>query len=382
MKFEINNFKCHRSLGVELKPLTVLAGKNGSGKSTVIQALLLNRLACEKSDSDDRVKVALNGPFSLALGLASHLLPNLNDSTTSTNSTVTFGNCVVTLESDEDENSDFVWAHVAPGQKVEGNDQQRERDLPSFVFLSAERLGPRLMQPQKQGHLLTEVGIGPCGENSAEFLRRVQRRKVADELATLNPTEVPWVLKHLEHWLEIIFGGIAVRVVDNGEMAPPSIQFQSGSISNDWLYPTHYGFGVTYALPILLAGLASEAGDVLVVDSPEAHLHPAAQTQMASFLCMLSAAGRTVIVETHSDHIVDGIRLCVASDAYSGRFTSGECQILFFERDAGNASQVSSLEILEDGTLSHWPRGFFDQMSWNLRQLAEAKKKRRGVRAH
>lgn len=386
MEIAIENFKCHANFKESFAPLTVLCGRNGSGKSSVIQAMLLHHLACSSLSNgrlEHGVRVPLNGPFSLNLGMGTHLVSSSANARNSSECSVAVGDSAITLHLGDgsDEQNDFLWARAVRSAAVQ--EPKSGRVLPSFVFLSAERLGPRLVQPQRVGHRISEVGVGACGENSAEVFRMVQRGLVDPNILNLHEefnensgSVVPRVGKHLEFWLGQLFEPIEVRVEDNSEVAPPSLQFRSGSITSDWLYPPHYGFGVTYALPILLAGLASEAGDVLIVDSPEAHLHPAAQTQMARFLSMLAAAGRQVIVETHSDHIIDGFRLAVATREWKEHFPPELCTILFFQRAQETASKVSKIHIHPDGALSEWPQGFFDQMTVNLRRLSDERKRR------
>ena len=76
------------------------------------------------------------------------------------------------------------------------------------------------------------------------------------------------------------------------------------------------GFGVTYSLPIILSGLIAKEKGLLIVENPEAHLHPAGQSRMGVFLAWLAGKGVQVLVETHSDHIINGIRRAIAEFKY------------------------------------------------------------------
>ena len=78
--------------------------------------------------------------------------------------------------------------------------------------------------------------------------------------------------------------------------------------------PSMTGFGISYILSIITVGLwcASVKNAVLVVENPEAHLHPGAQSNMGKFLELVSEAGVQVIIETHSEHVIDGVRLQAA----------------------------------------------------------------------
>lgn len=191
-------------------------------------------------------------------------------------------------------------------------------------------------------------------------------KKIDENLIHEESPKMLWIRNHVEFWMSKIFGNVEIRTIDNGFYAGPSIEFHDG---NDWVLPTHVGFGLSYVLPIILALLCSRSGDVFIIDSPEAHLHPAAQTTLAMFLSFIASKNRTIIIETHSDHIVDGIRLsCVKGiGGYSEKIIENKnVKILFFDED----HSYEDILVRSNGKLSKWPRGFFDQALLNLRALS------------
>ena len=107
-------------------------------------------------------------------------------------------------------------------------------------------------------------------------------------------------------------------------------------------------------------------GALCLIENPEAHLHPRGQTKMAELAVRAAVAGVQVIVETHSDHFLDGVRIAVRD----GLITPEQTAIHYFSR-AGNAARITSPEIDNDGRLSEWPEGFFDQHEENLAKLLE-----------
>lgn len=131
--------------------------------------------------------------------------------------------------------------------------------------------------------------------------------------------------------------------------------------SDDWYLPTNVGFGISYALPIVVAGLTAKPGTVLIVDSPEAHLHPAAQSGIGRFLARVAASGTQVILESHSDHVVNGIRRAVVEQL----ITAEDVVVHFL---AGRAEPVR-IDLDARGRLSEWPAGFFDQIEADLKQI-------------
>ena len=137
-----------------------------------------------------------------------------------------------------------------------------------------------------------------------------------------------------------------------------TLRFREPAVLADWTRPANVGFGLSYALPIVVAGLTVPAGPLLVIENPEAHLHPAGQSAMAEFLTRMAAAGVQVIVETHSDHVVNGVRRAVTENV----LPSGDVAIYAFA-EGGTASRI---EVTELGTLSAWPEKFFDQLQKDL----------------
>lgn len=173
----------------------------------------------------------------------------------------------------------------------------------------------------------------------------------------------------VEKWMSEIFGPIEIQVRPNNN-APPSIYFKRPGVRSEWTIASNTGFGLSYALPIIVAGLLAPERSVLIVDSPEAHLHPAAQTAIAKFLCAVAASGVKVIIETHSDYILDGIRIVVT--ARDHRLLSHEsCTFLTLGVDRDGVRDLSHVKLRADGKPDKWPKGFFDQQLANLRAITD-----------
>jgi predicted ATPase len=127
--------------------------------------------------------------------------------------------------------------------------------------------------------------------------------------------------------------------------------------------PINVGFGYSYALPIIVSGLIAQPGDILIVENPEAHLHPYAQSQLVKFLARVSAGGVQVFVETHSDHILNGVRLAVVDKILAPQNTN----ILFFA--TGETVSITQIPIDEEGRIENWPERFFDQLDKDFERL-------------
>jgi predicted ATPase len=130
------------------------------------------------------------------------------------------------------------------------------------------------------------------------------------------------------------------------------------------------GFGVTYALPVILAGLTAEKDGLLIVENPEAHLHPSGQSQMGYFLAAIAASGVQVLVETHSDHVLNGIRRAIGEHRI---LPASQAIVHFFDADG---SVPQALAFTETGGIDSWPRGFFDQFQLDVAALTRVRRPR------
>jgi predicted ATPase len=117
-----------------------------------------------------------------------------------------------------------------------------------------------------------------------------------------------------------------------------------------------------------VAVLASEPGTLILIENPEAHLHPKGQSKMGELLALAASCGVQVVIETHSDHVLNGIRRVV----HAGKLDHNDVQLHYFQRQEkeGQAfTEVVSPHIKRSGRIDKWPDGFFDQMEKDLMEL-------------
>jgi predicted ATPase len=180
-----------------------------------------------------------------------------------------------------------------------------------------------------------------------------------------------WGLKHqAEAWLGEISPGTRISLTPNPEVGIVGLRYSSvfgTQISNDHR-ATNVGFGITYVLPVIVAVLSSAPGSLLLIENPEAHLHPKGQAQMGRLLACAASCGVQVIVETHSDHVLNGVRLAV----HGGKINPDDVQLHFFQRsEQDGLIEVVSPRIDRDGRIDQWPDGFFDEWEKSLVALLE-----------
>ena len=106
------------------------------------------------------------------------------------------------------------------------------------------------------------------------------------------------------------------------------------------------GYGVSQIIPVLMEMFRPGGAQLMLFQQPEVHLHPSAQAALGTLFCETAAAGRQLIVETHSDYIIDRILLDIRDKC--GRLQAEDVSILYFEREDANVS-IYSLGIDPEG---------------------------------
>jgi predicted ATPase len=366
-RFQIAGFKRFASCELEFAPLTVLTGTNGAGKTSVIQALLLAHEACAVGAKT----VALNGPFDLQLGSAQDVL-NLHTALES--STIT-----LRLQLDDNPPAAIVLdaghehAHRG-GSSLYLPILERPNHITAplggsgrdFVYLGAERLGPRDVLGASASPS-EDLSVGVRGEFSAQVLELhgLSTKIESIRRCPARNADVDAFLKYqVEAWLSDVVRPVELDTVWFSNTNVTALRFRAPG--DEWVRAPNMGFGVSYALPIILAGMFINPGGLLIIENPEAHLHPAGQSRMGYFVSMLAASGVQVVVETHSDHVLNGIRRAIGE---SGLLAHQAAVVHFFDQE-GN----SALHFNRAGNLDTWPSRFFDQYQIDVSALARARR--------
>jgi len=170
--------------------------------------------------------------------------------------------------------------------------------------------------------------------------------------------------KAVEDWLSYMGVGRQFSTSDYGKLGHG---LRVKSIGSDLEHDlTQVGVGVSQVLPILVLALLADAGSTLIFEQPELHLHPRVQTRLADFLVSMTLLGKQCIVETHSEYLINRLRLRAATDR--GAHVSDAVVIYFVEKKLDN-SEYKPLRIDELGGLDSWPEGFFDESEHGTREL-------------
>jgi predicted ATPase len=394
----ISNFKCFDTLDLPLGHLTLLSGINGSGKSTVLQALLLLRQSWSsipthaRSPTTLRLEaLVLNGDL-VQIGTAKDALYGYAEEQIISFKLVFADELAPRWVFAYDKGADVLQAieresHSTDSVKEKNEKLNLQDKLSStglfgekFQYLAAERIGPRTSFAMSDFVVRHLRQIGKNGELAVHFMTVWGTRELTLP-ALLHPAAAAADLgAQVEAWMDFICPGTRLRLTPHAgmDLVQLEYQFAAGRDVTDPFRPTNVGFGLTYTLPILVAVLSAAPGTLLLLENPEAHLHPQGQARMGDLLALAASAGVQIVVETHSDHVLNGVRLAVRN----GRLACDAVSLHFFQRDVLRDEQVGdrpvhrviSPRIDKNGRISRRPDGFFDEWDKALhRLLAPAK---------
>lgn len=364
-QISLKNFKCHKDLQIDLAELDILTGSNASGKSSLLQAILL---AFKSRHEYDKKVINTNDVYGVNLGIPINIFSEDFDEKDIELEMLIDGknNKVVLGLSEEDENEIYFRILNCEEIAVQSGEHNNIKNMQLF-FLNAERQGPRVVSSIKD---IQPNFVGYMGENTGYIINEMDRRQ------KLKGMKLPEALKiskldrfsaNCEEWLKMVIPDTELQCNVDIEKNLTTVKFKN---AGEFYLPTSTGFGITYVLPIIVQALVASMlkNTVLVVENPEAHLHPLSQSRLGKFLALAALNGVQIILETHSEHIIDGCRIQAAREKMCSSI-----KILFFEKMQG-ISICRSIAVQEDGDLEEWPEGFFDQKRQDLRELLEMRR--------
>ena len=154
-----------------------------------------------------------------------------------------------------------------------------------------------------------------------------------------------------------LFDEIAIRPWGESSSEPFRVQVRKFGKRREgsWRNLTDVGYGVSQVLPVVIELLRETRVETFLLQQPEVHLHPSAQAALGSLFCQVVSAGCQLVVETHSDHLMDRIRLDVRDGIST--LKPEDISILFFERK-GQDVHIHSLRIDGEGNILGAPEGY------------------------
>ena len=402
-EISLQNFKCfEKETLIPFSNFNLLTGINGRGKSTSLQALLLMRQSIEHNRAIDRLifngscvdlgnfndvrnsnisqRNAVEIKFCFdGVQLHYHLYENEADEMS-----MQIHKVIISEVSDDPRiyietglqagehvlqphNNPLLWQDHIPRNIHTGTNSQSTSLTPldnqiNFArihYVSADRIGPRDFYPKQS--FADFPNVGRRGEYAPYLLYQMRDNRVHEDICH-DKGATPTLLDQTQAWLSQIFDGARISLIPT-EANLVLLTLRADELPTKGYKPANVGFGYSYALPIIVSGLIARPGEMLIVENPEAHVHPFAQSQIIQFLTRLSGTGVQVFVETHSDHILNAVRLSVLDKFLTSQMTN----VLFF---AGHETpSVTQIPVGNDGSIENWPNDFFDQLDKDFSRL-------------
>lgn len=249
---------------------------------------------------------------------------------------------------------------------------------------STSYLGP-LRSPAKRyyvAHLEPSRGLDPTGECLPYVLRDRGNDRVINVPPGAGMDKVPQSLEQaLNGWVHYLRTGEPLSHSESTAEVLLSttnqvlVQISIRGVSGQEGYAlADSGFGYSQVLPILVRGLLAEEGSAFIVEQPELHLNPSLQVRLAEFFVSMVKCGKQVLIETHSEHIVNAIRVLAAEDELG--HLSEKSRIYFIDTSP-QRPRLCELSMQKDGTVPNWPRHFFGEAVELTGRLLRAQKRYR-----
>jgi predicted ATPase len=229
-------------------------------------------------------------------------------------------------------------------------------------------LGP-LRAPGKR-YYVAPLGISVDIDSAGEFLPYVLRDRRKEVVKNILPganqnIRLDRLIFAVNAWIYYLRTGQVIEIEgmrDEMEVSTTKgilVEFKVKTPSGVETHPlADSGFGYSQVLPIIVRGLLAPKGSTIIIEQPELHLNPALQVRLTEFFIAMLRLGKQIILETHSEHIVNSIRVFAAED--ESNFISDHSSILYLDIDRGQPV-LNELSIKPDGTVPNWPISFFGE---------------------
>ncbi|MBR6124767.1 DUF3696 domain-containing protein [Candidatus Saccharibacteria bacterium] len=368
--YGVKNFKSLMSVGIKTTNLNVFMGLNSMGKSSVIQSMLalrqsfiqmpfsgLESINDKASEKTIRMvpQLFLKGEL-VSLGLSKDVFCHNTGDKTIEFSIGEGDKGILKFEYKYDNESSL---------SLEGGlvNSLKIASFPSLFqkvrYLSANHIGPQTVYERQSAGVERFNELGNGGEYAPFYLAEHGSEILENEFLFHEKAKSNNLSHILNAWLSEISPGtrLFAEKIPGFDLIKMAFQFERNKDLSDPHLPVNVGFGLSYVMPLILSVLISKPNDILIIENPESHLHPRGQAKMGRLLALAAKSGVQIFCETHSDHILNGMRVAVKE----GELDKNKMCVYYFEKNENSNTKITPIPIDENGELELYPEGLLDE---------------------
>ena len=369
---KVKNFKSLKNVDIKLNNFTLISGVNSSGKSSLIQSLLLFKQNLEIILLEEQFRSYLGANKNIKLPIKTISFNGnyinvgdekliLSQESSNDDMTFTLGSTEKStsidinpkLEISHSEDSDFEILQIFSDQFFDYLNTNRTQPKHTFDYSSKD---------------IENNSLGIHGQYTAHYLAEKRHQPLIIDALQHPNSKTSQLLENTYKWLSEISSNVSISASADASTQSVKLtymyEYEGGTSSN--YSSLNVGFGLTYVLPVIVLILKSKPGDLIIIENPESHLHPAGQSKIAELCAIAANNGVQIIVETHSDHFLNGLRVATKKKI----ITPEKSQLHYFEKPEDSLETVvHSINIDEEGRIDEWPEGFFDEWDIKLNEL-------------
>jgi len=356
----IKNFKALKELDLKLSNINVFTGLNGMGKSTILQVLLLLRQSQNTLNkgiklNGDLVKI---GTFEEAFCEAAEGDEIVFKLELANNQIINFQTKYKIQNKKETVLPTFIYDSENENIALFGDD--------TFLYISTDRISPK-DNYNTDNTLIKNKQLGNNGELSPHFYHVNKNNNIAIKELAFDCEDKIFSLEYqLNKWLGVISPNVNINTNLTQNLITLQFSYKTKSLNTNEFKPKNAGFGLTYVFSVLVAILSSKPGDLIIIENPESHIHPRGQSELARLLALAAKNGVQVFIETHSDHILYGLRIAIKEK----EIAKEEVKVYYLDRDENeHFSKAFFIEIDDLGRIKRDVIKYFREYEHHLNRL-------------
>lgn len=340
----IQGLKSIAEIQIRCSNFNLFVGTNSSGKSTALQALLLVVQNLE-------LKCGLNGP-----------LVSLGEFREAKSFHVNKQKIDIKIQTKEEK----MELEIADSNKIAISSTPKNSSISNILnynnhkidYLSCNRIGCR---DTYQKNMAYSEELGNDGEYAIHYLSEHKSDRLESDLVKFKEESFT-MLHQVNAWLNYIVGA---NIQVENILYTDVVKAEYSMLEGKYVRPKNVGSGVSYLISILILGMKSKKGGIVIIENPELHLHPLSQSRLCEFLYFIAQANRQVFIETHSDHFFNGIRAGIATN----QMKEDKIAVNFFTLDQEFCTQNYEIKFGKRGKVLTPKENLFEQFDIDLDKM-------------